>query len=533
MEKIQILLTNRIKLIQFFFFILYLIIGINITKDYGISYDEVEYRQQGFIVLNYVGEKIFPEKTRKIVENRKIKFTEIDAYMWGTSNNFKIQHTLNALIEFIFMRNSNKSDVFYLRHYINFIISLITIIIFYKFLRLNFNHLISTIGSIGFILSPRIFADFFYSPNDIWSLFSLVCCLYCMLNFFRNKKLKYFYLFPIFLCIAINIRYINFYVYPIFLIFLFYFNKVDTQLFKKLINQLLILIFFLAIITPEVWFNPKNVLINLFSQMSFKYPTEIMFNGKLILSSELPWYYILEWIIISTPSMTIFLFFIGIVLFLVNLSKNIILKKSLKSLQSEGIMFLFFIIPIFAFIIFKPDIFNGWRHFYFLHITVIYFVCYLLKNLYKIKFKFFKEFFYSVLLINFVLILNWMILAHPYQNIFFNNIFKKYAENFELDYWGLSNVESLKYLLSIENGTFQISNFEDGSRADFSLNLLNQNKNKIKFGKPNDINSKYFISHKNKGFNDEYFINRGFQVIKEIKVDNIVIGRIIIRNEKN
>ena len=71
MEKIQILLTNRIKLIQFFFFILYLIIGINITKDYGISYDEVEYRQQGFIVLNYVGEKIFPEKTRKIVENRK------------------------------------------------------------------------------------------------------------------------------------------------------------------------------------------------------------------------------------------------------------------------------------------------------------------------------------------------------------------------------------------------------------------------------------------------------------------------------
>ena len=135
-------------------------------------------------------------------------------------------------------------------------------------------------------------------------------------------------------------------------------------------------------------------------------------------------------------------------------------------------------------------------------------------------------------MINFVLILNWMIVNHPYQNIFFNNISKKYAENFELDYWGLSNIESLKYLLSIENGTFQISNFED-SRADFSLNLLDQNQNKIKFGKANDIRSKYLISHKNKGFNDEYFIKRGLQVIKEIKVDNIVINRIITQKENN
>ena len=532
MEKMRIFLINKIKSIQFFIFFLYLIIGINITKDYGISYDEVEYRQTGFIVLNYVGEKLFPEKTQKIAEERKIKFTKIDEYKWGGSNNFKIQHTFNALVEFIFMRNANKSEVYYLRHYINFIISLITIIIFYKILRLNFNHVISTIGSLAFVLSPRIFADFFYSPNDIWSLFSLVCCLYCMLNFLKNKKLKYFYLFPIFLCIAINIRYINLYVYPIFLIFLFYFNKFDLQLFKKLSNQLLILISFLVIITPDIWYNPKNLFINFFSQLNWNYPTEIMFNGKLILSSEVPWYYILEWIIISTPSMTLFLFFVGIILFLLDLSNNIILKKSLKSLQSESIIFLFFIIPIFAFMVFRPDIFNGWRHFYFLNISIIYFMCYSLKNLYKIKLKFFKEFFYSVLIINFVLILNWMTVNHPYQNIFFNNISKKYAENFELDYWGLSNIESLKYLLSIENGAFQISNFED-SRADFSLNLLDQNKNKIKFGKPNDIRSKYLISHKNKGFNDEYFIKRGLQVIKEIKVDNIVINRIITRKENN
>ena len=51
-----------------------MILGFSITKDYGISYDELEYRQQGFIVLNHIGEKIFPEKTAKIKEERDLKY---------------------------------------------------------------------------------------------------------------------------------------------------------------------------------------------------------------------------------------------------------------------------------------------------------------------------------------------------------------------------------------------------------------------------------------------------------------------------
>ena len=50
-------LIKKKSLISFFFITLF-VTGATITKDYGISYDEQEYRQHGFIVLNYLGEKI-------------------------------------------------------------------------------------------------------------------------------------------------------------------------------------------------------------------------------------------------------------------------------------------------------------------------------------------------------------------------------------------------------------------------------------------------------------------------------------------
>ena len=119
---------------------------------------------------------------------------------------------------------------------------------------------------------------------------------------------------------------------------------------------------------------------------------------------------------------------------------------------------------------------------------------------------------------------------HPYQNIFFNKISKKYAYDFELDYWGLSNLEAIRYLLTIENEAFQISNFDDESRADFALPMLGESRKKIIFAKPNDLSSKYFISHKNKGLSGDMYSNKGFKVIKTIKVDNIEINRILVRD---
>ena len=48
----------KINLLIFFIFLIYFIIGINIYKDYGISFDENINRDNGFVSLKYIFEKI-------------------------------------------------------------------------------------------------------------------------------------------------------------------------------------------------------------------------------------------------------------------------------------------------------------------------------------------------------------------------------------------------------------------------------------------------------------------------------------------
>ena len=44
---------------------------------------------------------------------------------------------------------------------------------------------------------------------------------------------------------------------------------------------------------------------------------------------------------------------------------------------------------------------------------------------------------------------SWMIKNHPHQNVYFNKFAgKKFSSKFELDYWGLTYKENLKFLLN-------------------------------------------------------------------------------------
>ena len=62
------MLQERInpKTVINFFFIAFIIQGFLSVKNFGISYDELEYRQQGFVVLNDIAKRFFPEKTKLI-----------------------------------------------------------------------------------------------------------------------------------------------------------------------------------------------------------------------------------------------------------------------------------------------------------------------------------------------------------------------------------------------------------------------------------------------------------------------------------
>ena len=113
--------------------------------------------------------------------------------------------------------------------------------------------------------------------------------------------------------------------------------------------------------------------------------------------------------------------FLGMLIYI----RKLILNDLYKSFKENiyGILIFYFIFtPIFGYIIFKPEIFNGWRHFYFIYIGIIFLVHILFKR-YKIKKYLYKFNFYSLFSLNTVFILNWS-LKIILTNLFFNSLSK-------------------------------------------------------------------------------------------------------------
>ena len=446
----------KIKLLQNFILIIYLILGLSITKDYGISYDELEYRQQGFIVLNHIGEKIFPEKTAKIKEERDLKYATFEEYFGDVKNNFKIQHTVYSLIEYIFIKEApEKKDIYILRHYLNFFFFFISIIYFYKILRIFFSREESSIGMIFYFLMPRIFANSFYNPNDIFFLIFILINFYYAMLYLEKGKTKYLFLISVFTALAFNVRIIGIYVYLLFIGVYFlknFFNLKNFNL-KFIFIQFFLTFFFIFLITPQLWQDPFYKFFNIFlGQLKYSaINPDILFANQIYEANNLPWYYLISWILISIPLTIIFFFFIG----LIRIFNYYLLKSAFKENLLIYFSFLCLICPIFANLIFKPTIYNGWRQFYFLWPFILIIAIYGINYFFKFK-LIYKKLIIGIISLSIIYLVYWNIKFHPFQNVFYNSIAKYLNLNFENDYWGLSNLKAYEKILENTNGSFKV-----------------------------------------------------------------------------
>ena len=98
---------------------------------------------------------------------------------------------------------------------------------------------------------------------------------------------------------------------------------------------------------------------------------------------------------------------------------------------------------------------------------------------------------------------------------------KQKRENYELDYWGLSNFNALQYLLKnekseyIEVGTISFASIE------IPMLILNDKDWKKIKPVPAAKKPKYLIDNKNKNFRFDTNILSDYKVYKEFKIDKV------------
>lgn len=193
---------------------------------------------------------------------------------------------------------------------------------------------------------------------------------------------------------------------------------------------------------PYLWEAPLNNFFRSFREMmDFNWQANVLFNGDLYLSTELPIIYLPKLLLIQLTETAVVLSIIGTGLLIVKL-----LKK--RTFWGSGLLVIFWLFLPLSYVFFsQPTMYDNTRQFLFIYPPAFILAGFCIEFFWKfLKSNWLKT--VSVLIVVFPGLLGILNL-HPYEYIYYNafvgGVEGAYG-NYELDYWGTSLREAANFL---------------------------------------------------------------------------------------
>ena len=532
--------------IQIIFF-LFLLLGLFTYKDYGVSIDEKFQRLNGFFWLEYLF-NFTDFQNFKYLISEKISLISNDDTLPSIHqyNFYGIFFDVPASFLEILFDIQDVNEVYNLRHLLNFIYFFLGSIFFYRILINRFDRLSSLLGTLFFILSPRIYGESFYNSKDIIFLSFLCVAIFYCFEFYKKGKIINIMLFSLFSAICIQTRSIGIFLPLIFGLFYFFSilsNKKEIALLKIYFLYLILTFLFLYTFWPYLWESPITNFFNIFINLSLHTPDiKIFFNGNYIDVKYMPFDFLPTWIFISTPFVNFILFIIALILLFIRFFKRLVTFENLnnnfdlwRSINEKKDLFIFFsFLIIFTLLIsLNISLVNSWRYVFFLNIFIIYlatFTIYIFFNFLKKKSFLFsvKVFLVLSIIFNFYKLIQY----HPFQGLYFNSLISKnYKNKFEVDYgsisgkhainWILNNNYNKKINLAVSSWSPLNRNLETFNKIQKnSINIIGQNYNEADYIFTNNISEVDKLIHK------KYDIPKKFYKTYTFQIDDVIIYEI-------
>ena len=538
----------KIKFI-YIFFMCYFLLGLLIYSDYGIGIEEHFQRQNGFYWL---------KKILTFLRLNDLNFLALEKYNAIRSYDPSLPNseffnfygiafdTPAAFIELIFKLNESKL-YFEIRHLLNFFFYFISSIFFYLILKRRFkDKIIIYLGTVFYIINPRIFGDSFHNNKDVFFLSIITISIFFLFKFFEKQNLKNIILFCFFAAIATSSRIMGLYLPILLIIFIFTDYLSKKILIKNFFRQISLILFFFIFILyvhyPYMWQLNIFEFISWFKAFFYHMNLRILFLGDYYHIKYLPRLYLPTWISITVPLYILILLISGYLLMFRRLFQritNIRLQEQTysdlwRSIDEKKDLFIFISLTSFLVlaIFLNTAMLSGWRHFYFLHIFIIYIISYTL-NLVLLFFKRKKInilFFGFVNLFFVIFIIKDLFIFHPYQSLYFNSLVnQKNYYNFPIDTPSLTRSDALKFIINdgknlskiyVANASWTpLHNGKDLLNASDKMKLVfvGQDYNKADYIY---TNFNYEVDPK---YNKKYNIPSQFNEIKRVSVRDITI----------
>jgi hypothetical protein len=447
MNSIKILSAE--KCWPLLFFITYLIVGLSIYQDYGLSWDEPIARFNGLVNIKYLAQNFFPSLLTDSIKSAP------DLHDWMARDYGPFFDITAVALEQLFNLKETK-EIFIYRHLITFLFSFLGVVAIYATCKKIYGNIwLGLLAASMLVLSPRIFAESFYNSKDIVFMASIAIVIYTMTNFLAKPDLLSASIHGFCTALAIDIRIMG------ILLFVCTLGAMAVILIKRTIpaQQVRISIeayilstcLFAVAMFPFLWTNPFGHFVLIFKNMAnFRWDANVLYMGEFIKANNLPWHYIPVWILITTPPLYTAFMAIGVI---ATVKQFISRKLSFWSGNKEmyDLIHLAILIgPIITVIVLSSVLYDGWRQLYFIYpafillsikgvVTVL--------NYFKDR-KSVKYFITWVFIVSFSYHGYWIWTAHPLQNVYFNFLTgKDWKNKFEMDYWGLGNREALQYII--------------------------------------------------------------------------------------
>jgi len=442
------MIKNKKKII-FGFFFTYIFIGLYLSLDNGVSHDQFHEQLNWTINLKAIKGFFLNNGDYEILLAYRDRYHGIAFhYISQPFQLFLSEFTQN-------INNVNESGAIYIsRHVPTFLIFCLSGYFFYLIsLKISNNFNFSIICAMIFCLYPYLFGHSQINGKDIPFLSFWIIATYfnfvIIEKFYLEKKISFYVTLTLALLTAflISVRITGILILIQYLIsFIVLFNYKKFNIFKFLIiNKSFFMIFsifsltLIYILNPVMWSNPAEFF-NSFNWMSKYHNSSCTLTlGKCMEAQNLPSSYILIWLFFKLPILAI----LGILLFPIVEKK--LFKNNLDSVF-YSILLISFLTIIFLLILRNVALYDEIRHVMFL-IPLILLISFF--NL----FLFSRKFFYSLSTITVIFFLFENISLNKYQYTWMNSFakFTSIENNFEIDYWGVSNKNLQKEIVKYVN----------------------------------------------------------------------------------
>ena len=324
--------------------------------------------------------------------------------------------------------------------------------------RMGASRPVACLACLVLYLSPRFFADGHVNNKDVVLLCLMLVTLWQGMRFLECMSIKRGVLFSVAGAIAMNTKIVGALAWGTVLlcasvkIFL-----EGENCFKKIKILLWTALFFVIsyiCLTPALWFDPLNFFSYLFGNATAfsRWSGTIFFRDASfqIPENPLPIYYLVYMMLVTLPLYVFPLSMVGqldaIRLFIQKPKSFFVSEKGLLLAAAT----MCWTISVGAFILFRPVVYNGWRHFYFSFAGIVIMAAYGIDVVWRAcrKHMWLKRICAAVLSLCFMSTAIGMIHNHPHQSSYYNVLSGDLA--METDYWNTSGTYALKRLIGSE-----------------------------------------------------------------------------------